>query len=100
MHKESMGIRDSGRPEVGHGGCVGLAVVDGHHAQGQFGDQGVHSGGSGVCLEETGTVGDLRLAMGMCWDSSRQQVVLVIMIEDSMGIRVCTVGAVEFVLAV
>ena len=62
-------VRDSGRPEVGHGGCVGLAVGDGHHAQGQFGDQGVHSGGSGVCLEETWTVGDLRLAMGMYWDS-------------------------------
>ena len=41
--------------------------------------------GVGVCLEETGTVGDLRLVIGMCWYSSRQQVVVVIMFEDSVG---------------
>ena len=29
MHKESMGIRDSGRPEIGHGGCVGTAAERG-----------------------------------------------------------------------
>ena len=37
-------------------------------------------------FEETGTVGDLMLAMGLCWDISRQQVVVVIMLKDSMGI--------------
>ena len=47
---------------------------------------GVSSGGSGVWFEETGTVGDLMLAMGLCWDISMQQVVVVIMLKDSMGI--------------
>ena len=99
-YKDNMGIRDSGRSAAGHGGCVGLTVGDGHHTQGQFGNQGVLRGGSGVCLEKTGTLGDLRLAMGICWDSSRKQVVVVMMLKDSMGIRVCAVGVVEFVLAV
>ena len=45
----------------------------------------INRGGSGVCFEETETVGDLRLVMGMCWDVSRQQVVVVIMLMDSMG---------------
>ena len=34
---------------------------------------------------ETGTLGDLGLAMRMCWDSSRQQVLVVNMFEDSIG---------------
>ena len=42
------------------------------------------SGGSGVCLEETGRVGDLRLVMRMWGDNSRQQVVVVIMFKDSV----------------
>ena len=44
---------------------------------------GVHSGGDGVSFEETGKKGDL--VMGMCWDGSRQHVVVVILLMDSMG---------------
>ena len=53
MHKDSMGIRDRGSSEVGHGGCVGTARGVGDHAQGQYGDQGVHSGGGVVELALT-----------------------------------------------
>ena len=45
----------------------------------------MHSGGDGVSFEETGKKGDLRLVMGMCWDGSRQHVVVVILLMDSMG---------------
>ena len=43
------------------------------------------SGVNGDCFDETGRVGDLWLVMRMLGDSSRQQVVKVIMFEESVG---------------
>ena len=60
VHKDTMGIRDSGRTEVGQGGFVGTAGGDGHRAQGQYGDQCVHSGGGGVCLSCLGQMGAMQ----------------------------------------
>ena len=42
----------------------------------------VGSGVSGVCVDETGRVGELWLVMRMWGDNSRQQVVVVIMFKD------------------
>ena len=63
-----MGIRDSGRPEIGQGGCIGTAADrgDDHHAQGQYSDQGVCSGGGEVCLSCFGQMGDMQCLAIVC----------------------------------